>query len=264
MTSVASIALVVLVLVGTACGAGEPATDRPARETAPPSAPVSPLAAYSGFGHDLEADEARQPAAEVAYENAVAACMQRRGFYYAPSPSVDASDMSREEAWSTADPNGDYMDSLTPRRFEAYSFALAGVPDVNHESPPPSTAPGCLDVARRKVPGVYGAFYALEDEYRAMRRAARADPSVVAARRAWAECMRQNGFGFATWNELRKAEPGGTRESAATAAGLACDEETRLNEVATATTLAHETAFVERHRATLDHYQALIPRPGAP
>ena len=66
-------------------------------------------------------------------EDAIAACMGRKGFFYAPEYSVDASAMTEEEGWNEPDPNGDYMNSLSPSRLRAYSEAYAGLPDLYDE-----------------------------------------------------------------------------------------------------------------------------------
>lgn len=63
-----------------------PAAESLAQPGGPPK--TSPLAAYSGFGHNDRADEARFTREEGERERAIASCMRDAGFRYNPAPSV--------------------------------------------------------------------------------------------------------------------------------------------------------------------------------
>ncbi len=255
----------VLVAVSSAlagCGAEAPTPpgDRPGAEAAPEE---SPLAAYPGFGHDPEADEARHMAEEVERENLIAACMRRKGFHYTPAPAVDGglvseAELEREEREETA-----YLESLSPSEWKAYSLALAGVPDLNDEG---STAPtgGCFAEADRAIPGVYRAAGELAMEFERMEEVIARDARVRAAEQRWSECMGRAGHGYATpralvaapdrWTAAQATDEALDEHDAALAAGERCEGEAGLREAEETARLDHETAFVERYRDVLDRY----------
>jgi hypothetical protein len=248
---------------------------------------TSPLAAYPGFGHDAVADENRFDGEEQARENMIADCMQRQGFYYAPTQSFyDDGSMTREEAYdvANADPNSQYTAALSPDEWERYSFALAGVPDAN--DPDTASIGGCIGEAHAAVPGVFAAYNALREPYEAMQRSVAWDSQVVAAKLRWIWCMLSAGFWSATtttfqaeldddaWESptaaVAETEAEATAETTsgadldaavvaifekARAAGESCAATAGVDAAVQVATIARETTFVDQYRDVLDRFK---------
>jgi hypothetical protein len=245
----------------------------------------SPLAAYPGFGHDPVADENRFNADEQTRESMLADCMQAKGFYYAPSPSIYADgSMTREQAAALAanDPNNRYTDSLTPSQWEQYSLALAGVPDANDAGG--GETGGCLKQVYDAVPGVFAAYNALREPYEQMQESIASDPRVVAADQQWSSCMSSSGYAYDSPSEMTatpdeaatesptttssETQPGTTGDSAAAsdaavadyeAAGdvsNGCTTQSGLDAAIAEATNDKETAFVNQYKDVLEYYKA--------
>ena len=240
-----------------------------AAQTAPPA---SPLAAYPGFGHRPEEDEARFAREEMEREQRIAACMQAAGFTYTPAPAVrvDPSASTPQEAAAPEDPNQAFAASLTPDQRRAYNLALYGIADPNAEDAEvqdTANTPnggGCSGAALRAVPGVYAARSALADEYVAMRRSIQTNRRALAAERSWSSCMAVRRVPYATTSQLAEdlerlsvgmVEPNRPKVLATVAADEACSQASSLDDVVADVTVDKEADFVARHRALLEEHR---------
>jgi hypothetical protein len=68
-----------------------------AEADAVPAPRLSRLAAYPGFGHDPDADEARFEREELEREEIIAECMKVEGYSYVPAPSTMEADIASDE-----------------------------------------------------------------------------------------------------------------------------------------------------------------------
>jgi hypothetical protein len=247
------------------------ATPVPAQRQ-PAPARSSPLAAYPGFGHDHDADEARFRRQELARERAIARCMQRAGFEYTPMPAIVNPTVG--EALSAREhPNARYVASLRPVDRTRYNLALYGVPDPNDEGnlwdPRSPTGGGCWGEAMRAIPSVYAARSELARPYQAMLRTVQQDARVRAAERRWAECMRGHGYQYASplalYGEVDRAAIGGRagrsmvelqqRNQEARAPARECSSSTGLDSTIRSVRTEKEGEFVREHRDVLDRHR---------
>lgn len=234
------------------------------------SAP-SPLAAYPGFGHDPDADEARYSQEDRSREGLIAACMEVKGFLYVASPAVVVEGrMTKAQLWALveADPNRQYAKSLAPDKLTSYNLALARVPDAND----PGLGPigGCIGSAHRAIPGVYAAYGALLEPFEQLQAHIASDARVVAGEERWAACMSEHGFTFRTPRELRASldehrnQARGATDLArlkaeharALTGGALCEKSTGLKEAIASARVEHESVFVERHQEVLERYRS--------
>lgn len=239
----------------------------------------SPLAAYPGFGHDPEADEARFEREELARERRIAACMEQQGFPYTPAPAVRVLAPTDGEAppETTPDPNRRFVETLDADRRRAYYLALYGIADPFSEAaedlhdPRAGSGGGCSGEALRAIPGVYAAHSRLSEELAALRRAILGDERVRSAEQSWAACLAERGLdGYETPRDLRahldrtrgSARPPGPDAARKVAqehrrtleAGRACDARVGLTRTRDQVRMEREAAFVERHREVLDRH----------
>jgi hypothetical protein len=239
--------------------------------------PSSPLAAYPGFGHNWQEDEAQFEGEEHKREQFLVQCMKEEGFEYLEAPSVSLDDVSLEEFVNYEDPNEVYVASLTPADRERYFVALTGVPNPESENladqPDLKTYvgdTGCLGEARAAIPGVFAARSALMDEYEEMKRAVLSDAGIVAAFAQWAECMDQRGYpGLSSPSDIYRsvddAALEGTAESSQAllagaqqelATSQSCDSEVGLSKTLLDVTYRYEENFVKTYSHVLDAHLA--------
>ncbi|MCS5721855.1 hypothetical protein N1028_15910 [Herbiconiux sp. CPCC 203407] len=214
------------------------------------------------------------------------------------------------------DPNQDYIDSLSPGEQAAYGTALWGAPPeaLDSAGSTGSTDEPSVDVSADydwKQAGCMGAaqhefgdtgsmdpeFASLVEEMGAIWMEAREIPAVIAAEKAWSDCLASAGFpGYEKkddpvndfnerFNELQEAgspEDSGSgsgsgsadddgapdpvaldelknEEIATATADFACGESTGYTDTIETEQLAREQAFVDEHREALD---ALLARHG--
>jgi hypothetical protein len=243
-----------------------------------PAAGQSPLAAYPGFGHNAEADEARFEQEERTREQRVAECMRAAGFQYTPAPSVDAASLrSAEEARAASeDPNERRAAAMPEDQRRAFYMALYGVPDpysinaAELHDPASPTGGGCKAEAVRAIPGVYAAAAALTEEYVAMRRSMLEDTRVREAEGRWAECMRGRGHNFNSVAQMHRdlamaartnREQGRGRIREVDPVARQCGQSAGLDNVIAQVRNEKEAAFVAQHRATLDREVARMRNP---
>lgn len=157
-------------------------------------APVSPLAAYPGFGHNPAADESRYRREQAARERRIAACMRDKGLAYVPEAPLERTQAQSPERGRAGarpvDQNERHAASLSPSQRATYYVALYGVPDPNDQSanlwkPGSPTGGGCWGDALRAIPGVYSARSALAGEFAEMRRSVVDHPAVKTAEQGW-------------------------------------------------------------------------------
>jgi hypothetical protein len=198
--------LVLALLACTVGACGNPGSERVAADSVPSGSAAgtadglahrnSPLAAYPGFGHDHDGDEARYRRQAIALQRYIAHCMQQAGFQYTPASSVVNAPAPRQG------PNERYTASLSPERRTRYNLTLYGVPDPNDEGnlwdPRNRTGGGCWGEAMRAIPSVFAAKSELMAQYEAMQRSIAQDPRVRAGEQRWSQCMRSLGFSYAT------------------------------------------------------------------
>lgn len=238
---------------------------------------ASPLAAYPGFGHHPQADDALFEREEAARERMIGQCMAAAGFEYRSAPSIDADDypdLASALAAARTDPNELYVSSLDPAERERYFVALYGVPDPYSESaanlhdPASTLGGGCTAEAHRAIPGVYAAKNALRDELAILEQTVRTDSRVLAAEQRWSACMAERSHSYATPRDLhaeidetlaqaevfaRPPAPEVAREhGSALADARVCDGQAGLRSAVVTARIEHEAAFVDAHRAVLD------------
>ncbi len=241
--------------------------------------PSSPLAAYPGFGHNWQEDEAQFEAEELKREQYLVQCMNEEGFDYLEAPSVSLDDVSLEEFVNYVDPNEEYIASLSLADRERYFVALTGVPNPDSESladqPDLKTFvgdTGCIGEARAAIPGVFAGRSALIDEYEEMKRAVLSDPEATAAFARWAECMDNRGYpGLNSpsdiYRSVDEAALEGTAESSqalfegaqqALSESQSCDSEFGLSKTLLDVTYRYEETFVKAYSDVLDAHLAAI------
>lgn len=237
-----------------------------AADTAAGLAPAhgeSPLAAYPGFGHDHEADDARYRRQEIALHRYIAHCMQQAGFQYTPAPSVVNAPAPRQG------PNERYTASLSPERRTRYNLTLYGVPDPNDEEnlwdPRSKTGGGCWGEGMRAIPSVFAAETELRAQFEAMQRSIARDLRVRAAERRWSECMRSRGFSYARPQSMPAQQDSAAirrtltpelerRYEQALAIAPECDKAVGLDSVKAAVRVDKEAEFVRAHTPVLDRH----------
>lgn len=254
---------------------------------APGGEAASPLAAYPGFGHDPEADEARFEREERERERRTSECMAAAGWEYRPQPPVEADGFATPEeaaAWADADPNRAYVERLSPAGRREYHRTLHGVEDPYAESadaladPADPLGGGCAGAALLAVPGVFAARNELREEVRELERAIAGDPRVADAERRRSACMTARGHAaetpadlFAAVDEAALAGAAGA-SAAAEAEALArldaartdaadCALQAGLPPALAAARAEHEELFVRRHRRVLDGHLERMRRP---
>ena len=237
--------------------------------------PPFPLAAYPGFGHNPERDEARFDAEERERENLIAKCMTDKGFFYEPSPSVRITDdgPSAEELMEnfSNDANFNYLKLLSPQDRERYYMALAGVKNeydyVKYG--------GCAGQALKAVTSVYAAASRLREELRELEADILNDPEVRSATQEWAECMKAEGTNFSNptevhrWrdDQIGKLRSEQQRSEAdrfaewALELGRRCEESSGLKSAKIASRVRHEDRFVDEHKDTLERHRLNQQRP---
>jgi hypothetical protein len=227
---------------------------------------ASPLAAYPGFGHDHQADEARYRRQELAMHRYIAQCMQQAGFEYTlVSSAVNAP--------APPDPNKPYVASLSPERRTRYNLTLYGVPDPNDEEnlwdPRSPTGGGCWGEAMRAIPSVFKAHSELMAEWLAMQHTIARDPRVRAGEERWSECMRSRGFSYARPQSIRAQEDSAAvrgaltpelerRHREALKVAPECVKAVRLDSIKAAVRVEKEAEFVRAHKQVLDRHPARL------
>jgi len=249
----------------------------PAVTAQSPSVAQSPLAAYPGFGHHPQADDARFEREELARERLIERCMADAGFEYQSAPSIDADDypdLASALAAAQTDPNERYVAALDPAERERYFVTLYGVPDPYSENadnlhdPASPVGGGCSGEAFRAIPGVYAAKNALRDELAIVERAVRTDSRVLAAEERWSACMAERNHAYGTPRDLhaeidetlaqaetfgRPPAPAIAKEHGrALADARVCDGQAGLRSAVVTARIEHEAAFVDANRAVLD------------
>lgn len=189
----------------------------------------SPLEKYYSVLYGGGSDEASQER-EAKVQDAIAACMKEQGFDYLPQQSgamyVSSEDM--EVAWGseefaktygygastdttalfgggeeTVDPNADYVEALSESERAAYYTALYGAPPSDDGGVSVDTewdwrGAGCTGAAQHEF-GVDSAeegpeSSSLLEEMSGLYEKAMASPDVVAAERAWSDCLADAGY----------------------------------------------------------------------
>lgn len=266
-------ALALLACIGGACDKND--SERLAADSVPtearedsaeeraPGHNESPLAAYPGFGHDHEADDAEYRRQELAMQRYIAGCMQQAGYEYTPPPSVVNPPAPAQDV------NERYVASLGPERRIRYNLTLYGVPDPNDEEnlwdPRSDTGGGCFGEAMRAIGSVFAAQSALMTEVLAMRRSIARDPRVRAAEQRWSECMRGRGFSYERPQSIPAQQDSAAIRGALTSAlarrhreaqamAPACIAIVGLDSIKTAVRVEKEGAFVRAHRDVLDRH----------
>lgn len=253
---------------------------------APAAEAASPLAAYPGFGHDPEVDEARFEREEIERERRTSECMAAAGWDYRPQPPVAAGGFATPEeaaAWADLDPNRAYLERLSPAGRRDYHRALHGVEDPYAESadaladPADPLGGGCAGEALRAVPGVFAARNELREELRDLERAIAGDPRVAGAERRWAACMTARGHAAETPAALlaavdEAALAGAAEAGPSEAEALArleaarpdaadCALQAGLPAALSAARAEHEETFVRRHRRVLENHRDRVGMP---
>jgi hypothetical protein len=242
---------------------------------APPS--TSPLAAYPGFGHNHNGDEAQYLREEVQRQQMIMRCMTTAGHSYVPVvPGRGATQPSerRSRRAPPRDPNYTHAASLPAQDRERYYLALYGVPDPNAEGGPlwdprSETGGGCWGEALRTIRGVYAAASELVEPYIEMRRSVMRDPRVAAVTPKWVDCIRARGFPFSSPQDAAGAADAAAitkprdadaqlRAQQAAGAGRTCATETGLAQAVSQARIEHEAEFVRVHKAQLDRHLARL------
>jgi hypothetical protein len=244
----------------------------------------SPLAAYPGFGHNKDADEAQYLREDLQRQQMIARCMTAAGHPYVPvaparNPQKAANLASRDPP--PRDPNDVHAMSLPLQGREAYYLALYGVRNPNAREGPlwdprSATGGGCWGDALRAIRGVYAAASELVEPYIAMRRSVLRDARVTAAAQRWSECMRGRGFAYTSPQHLAAAADSAAiarprdadtqqRFHQAIEPGRLCAGESGLNEAIAQSRADREAAFVATYKTQLDrHLERLRTQPPAP
>lgn len=224
-----------------------------------------PLAAYPGFGHDADGDEARYSREELARQRFVGRCMRVQGFAYTPNPARQIiSATTPEQDYATSqDPNVVYADGLDQQQRSAYYRALYGVADPYDQSG--AVGGGCLGEASRAIAGVYAAQSRLNEQVLELDHAVRADPQVVAAERQWSLCMKSYGLQYANTQAMLgemdraaiadQATPERKqRHEEAVQLAKTCDNNVSLSAIIAQARVTQEQAFVQTHKTILDQH----------
>jgi hypothetical protein len=224
----------------------------------------SPLAAYPGFGHNADADEARFDRETLAREHMTAKCMKQKGFPYTVVAPV------RDSA-QAPDPNITYAESLSSQRRTEYYLALYGVENPNSpfaDDLYDRNAPGgggCSGEAFATIPGVFKAAGILNEKYLELRASVKKEARVVAAEQKWSACMRGSGYLYGTTQDLlaeldtavaegRYTEQLEQQHQRAVEAGRACGTKVGLEDTIAQVRVEQETAFVAAHKDLLDQH----------
>ena len=282
---------------------------------------VGPLGEYfERLYGDQSPEEMEAQMREV--EELTAACMQEQGFDYSPMDTSSFSDVMVEgddvdygseeyvathgygmTTWEAeaeevpedeafADPNADYVATMSESEQAAFYEALYGPMEEIEESDPEaemaeydwSTA-GCSGEAQHEVEVASGvsdpysdpAFASLQEEMDQMYSSLESSPELAAVDAEWAECMADAGYpGYSTQmdamddisarsEELYSATTEDSPEPDAAAleelqqveidtalADHRCKEDVEYDETYQEVSLEAEEAFVEAHRAELD------------
>ncbi|WP_020077364.1 hypothetical protein [Cryocola sp. 340MFSha3.1] len=214
---IAAVAVVATGLSGCAT-ASTPATEL-TREKSPLFAILGPLSGPTG-------DDGRREL-ERKVENLIAKCMTDQGFEYTPTdnsaaaPAEDDGESRESEDWiskngygitlgekdgAAADPNEDYVASLSDTQQAAYYEALHGSVAETEEGATNASKPfdpktaGCWNTAYREANGGKGDFWEdkkyaqLLESMSELTTKAEKQPAVKAATATWASCMADAGF----------------------------------------------------------------------
>ena len=177
----------------------------------------SKLAAYPGFGHNIDADEDRYTEEELRRELLLSDCMQSRGFEYTPAPSIlvdeeamnDAEEFERLLREASNDPNEIYVNSLSLNMRKAYFVALTGMENPNNEEGEAhdlaKDAGGCMQLVFEKVPGVYAKKNALSEELDEMEQRIASDSRNYEVNSRWANCMTEQGYEYSKPSDVHRA-----------------------------------------------------------
>ncbi|QCB93026.1 hypothetical protein [Cellulomonas shaoxiangyii] len=225
---------VALLLTGCTGGGGDGA--------APSDDETGPISAFFeqvGGSMDSEDGEAQQRRVE----ELVAACMAEEGFEYTPVEPMSAGAMGSDDApeWDTlefaeqygygattgeelfggtseeyVDPNQEYVSAMSQTEQEAYYAALYGVveevedPEAQAEVEYDWTTAGCQGAASHEVyeegqvwddPAMQELLDEMNTEYERLAE----DDAVREAQSAWAECVADAGYDFATPDEASQS-----------------------------------------------------------
>ncbi|MFM2415740.1 MAG: hypothetical protein RL385_463 [Pseudomonadota bacterium] len=262
-----------------------------AEADAVPAPRLSRLAAYPGFGHDPDSDEARFEREELEREEIIAECMKVEGYSYVPAPStiIDSeksaspAELERLVAEAARDPNAEYAATLPPAERETYNLALHGLKNPDDEGEVARSnlpvAGSCLARAHERVPGVFAKRNELAPELDTMEANIVSDEQTRRAYGRWSACMAGAGHPFGSPAEARRFADESTlqhmEESKDETTAMDLDAESAellrvSDDCARQTSLAarlasvravHEDRFVERFEGVLRSPGRLV-RPG--
>ena len=234
------------------------------------AAPVlerSALESYPGFRRiNYRDDEAQYDREERAREGLTAACMQRLGRRYVPSPSkrYESFDVAGPAGGSPDNANDVHVDAMDPADRRTYFLALYGVPDPFAENTAGTTPTSCVGQAFSTVPSLFTMSRDLRDARDTLPVKARRLPPVVEAERGWSRCMRAAGHPYTTVEEMLRATDEARPRTAAGTKG----EDARLRHdrdcgpalgAATERALLRlENDFAVEHRLQLDAHRARV------
>lgn len=230
--------VVLLLLLLTACGGGATGEDQGQQEQSPGD---SPLAEF--FGYDEESFDAEDYAEqERRMQELLVACMAEEGFTYTPvdypdpvedpafaaqqelSPeeyaaeygygftTVNHEGQAEQEGEEYTDPNMERVDAMSEAERAAYETALYGempeiAPGEEGEAVEYGFGGGCQGEASEEVYG--GSDPEVQEElsrgYEQLYERIEADSRMVEGNAAWAECMREAGYDFATQQEAQES-----------------------------------------------------------
>lgn len=260
------------IAVPTAIVGGLEAQEAARRDKTSVAPPESPLAAYPGFGHNPASDRRAFAADEARRQQIIGQCMRNAGFQYTSevSQSVSGSEagrVNRENGAVPLSPNERHRRTLTGEQLTRYNMALYGVPDPNDQTnlwnPSSGTGGGCWGEAIRAFNGVYAASKSLQKEYWDVRQGIGKDRRVTEAAAKWSSCMSGKRFNLASLQELASAQANQgmvrgkptmsqAQVEAATAASNECSDTAGYQDAIRAATIDAETAFVQKHKSTLE------------
>lgn len=213
----ASLALLALVVLATACSSQEPATSTESPAGTPPFDAVL----IELFG-TTNTDAYRASIQDTASELAIA-CMEDAGFelqitstpaFVPPDPNdlAQAQTMGfgivaefrhnaeNQQRQAGPDPNRPYLETLTAADIERFLITLNGTPAAPGQL---QTDTGCNGAAATEAQADWDRFSMALPNYNALGEERDTDPQWMAARASWQQCMADQGFDYADPTAVR-------------------------------------------------------------
>lgn len=270
------IVLTTALVAGVALGSAVLGRSSEPASTPPAATPSSPLAAYLGFGHHPDEEDAVYEREEARRQKVIQSCMASSGFDYYPRPPDQLASSTSRPDESAGDENEAYRATLSGSEARSYWMTLTGLPtedgvldgeamakyDTNSDGHLDRTergAMGCIGAASAQIPGVFEIVGVLRSQLQQLDKTIATDPRSATAWDDWVSCLGEQGVVASSPRDASRQAADGTLSSTQSEAVANCNAQ--RSDVMQEVRLDAETEFYRANESVIRDLAYPYPYP---